>query len=584
MQLLPYPALIATVLLAMNLTTSGLAFARQLDFRDIGIYGTSYDFLTLSVYKLLSSDDEARLKRYRDMIHNAHESGKFTLVGLYSFDRISYKQPVNVYIRKTDQLLDALNLNEVDALFLGEENVTWNNGLTVLNELFDHVKSRYAGPVYQWYTMPDVPHPKQRADGWIIDAYGFRHTEFRRYLMKYLVLGKPVISVINASTNLAPWESSQEQVRVCQEFNIPIFFFAVDPERGSPDIWLNSKDPDLAAWRGWVHRILEMAQQTPVSQIPQPSTQFSMGRPVEIAGNLQGQVNYEETFGSVRFMDDATIEGFLRLRWSGEEENLSVVSHNRESTSAILTYHFFSLLPLTDMTVTTDANAGVSVDLSTDGQIFHAGRSPGKDWEGQNLWVRLTLTKAPEGEIAGGTLRGWSLKGRVIQPMERAIQLRPIRNQLHYEDNFMATRYFQLAEIDRPDELIPARGGVSIRGRAGGTNRVMIRQHFISETPLEGLRVELISRAQEKNLNAHNELGVSLDGSEIIASDSTRGKANQRGRYDGKLTLNLSSNERLRGIREFWVHMVMVNASGVRTNLSNTLRNLQVWANLSKDK
>jgi hypothetical protein len=559
--------------LLLALASVSGADGRRLDFRDIGIYGTLYDFCTLTVYKFQATDNPASLQRMRQMVHDAHEAGKFTLVGLYTFDRVTHKEPLEVYIRQTDEVLDALDLAEVDGLFLSEENVTWNNGLAILNGLYDHVRSRYSGPVYQWYTNPDVPHAKQRADGWIIDPYGFRHTEFRRYLMKYLVTGKPVIACLNASEDVASWESSQDQVMACAEFGVPMFFYGVDRDLGAPNIWRGSDEPGLAAWRGWVYRVHEFQQSAGLAAAARPfvSAGFSPGRPVEIAGDVNGEVTYEETFDSVRFMDDATIEGFPGLRWSGEDETLSVPATAPEP--AALTYHLFSVLPLNGVSVTADPEP--PVELSTDGLTFKPGAGTPADWHGRNVWVRLSLRP-------GTTLRGWSLKGRVVPPAERAIVLQPVRGKCHYEDDFSAPRYLQLAEVDHPDRLIPARGGVSIRGTAGAVNRVEIRQRFTCDKPLEGLRVELTSRAWERDLNAHNELAVSLDGSQLLASETTRGWA-AGGRYDGTLTVDLAADPRAQGVREFWVHMVMVSASGVQTNASNTLQNLQVRAAVHGD-
>ncbi|MBM3475292.1 MAG: hypothetical protein FJX75_18680, partial [Armatimonadetes bacterium] len=428
--------------LPLVLASVSSADGRRLDFRDIGIYGTLYDFCTFTVYKFQATDDPASLQHIRQMVHDAHEAGKFTLVGLYTFDRVTHKEPLDVYGRQTDQVLDALDLSEVDAFFLSEENVTWNNGLAILNGLYDHVKSRYPGPVYQWYTNPDVPHAKQRADGWIIDPYGFRHTEFRRYLMKYLVTGKPVIACLNASEDVASWESSQDQAMACAELNVPMFFYGVDRELGAPNIWRGSDEPGLASWRGWVYRVREFQQSPGMVSAAKPfaSAAFSPGRPVEVAGDLNGEATYVETFDSVRFVDDSTIEGFLGLRWSGEDETLSVPP--TAPAPAALTYHLFSLLPLSGAAVTADPES--AVELSTDGLTFRPGASTPADWQGRNVWVRLTL--AP-----GSTLREWSLKGRVVPPAERAVVLQPVRGQCHYEDGFSAPRYLQLAEVDHPD-------------------------------------------------------------------------------------------------------------------------------------
>ena len=490
---------------------------------------------------------------------------------------------METYIRQTDQLLEAIDLSEVDALFLSEENVTWNNGLAILNDLYDHVKSRYDGPVFQWYTMPDVPHPKQRADGWIIDPYGFRHTEFRRYLMKYLVQGQPVIACVNASEDVAAWESSHEQVLVCREFNVPTFFYAVDRELGAPNIWLRSDEPGLAQWRGWVFRVLEMARASDRADLPEPGGDFSPGRPVEVAGDAEGAIAHEETFASVGFLDDATITGFGRLRWSGDSETLSLVPAAEGAASATLVYHFFSVLPMEEARVAVDADleatGKVGVELSTDGQVWRPAETTEDGWQGQNLWVRLTLSGTEAG-AATRVLKSWSLKAKAVAPGERVVVLAPVRGKVHYEDPFEAPRYLQIAEVDWGEELIWRRGSLSIRGKAGAANRVEIRQRFACERPLRNLRIEVEGRAWERDLGAHNELGVSLDGAEMLVSESTRGQAGASGRYDGTLAVDLTDDERFRGVREFWVHLVMVNASGVATNPSNMLRRIEVWADL----
>jgi hypothetical protein len=572
---------IVSLLSVVALALPPVHAAREpLHFGDIGIYGTLYDFCTFSVYKLFPTEDAERLAHYRDMIHRSHAAGKFNLVGLYSFDRVKHSQPIETYIRQTDQLLDAIDHAEVDAVFLSEENVTWNNGLEILNQLYGHVKSRYDGPVYQWYTMPDVPHPKQRADGWIIDPYGFRHTEFRRYLMKYLVQGKPVIACINASEDVAEWESSHEQVLVCREFSVPTFFYAVDREFGAPNIWLRSDEPGLAQWRGWVFRVMEMAQATPTA-LPEPGAQFSPGRPVEVAADEGGIVQFEEDFAEVSFLDDATVTGFLRLRWSGEEETLTLVPDGTPPGAATLSYHFFSVLPMHNGRVSVaTTGAGVGVEVSTDGQTWQASETTTEGWEGQNLWVRLTLSSPPGGR-AGPVLDSWLAAARAAPPAERAIELKAVRGRVHYEDPFEAPRYLQLAEVDRPEELIWRRGSLSIRGTEGRVNRVEVRQRFTCEQPLRNLRVELDSRAWERDLNAHNELGLSLDGREVLVSETTRGKAAESGRYDGTLTLEATDDDGFGSVREFWVHLVMVNASGVHTNPSNVLRNLDVRADVA---
>ena len=106
------------------------AARRALDARDIGVYGTLFEFCDFSVYKLAYSGQRAkpeRLKPFRRLLHDAAAKGKRNLVGLYTFDRIRHSRPVAEYIANTDAVLDAIDLGDVYAVFLSEENVTWNH-------------------------------------------------------------------------------------------------------------------------------------------------------------------------------------------------------------------------------------------------------------------------------------------------------------------------------------------------------------------------------------------------------------------------------------------------------------------------
>jgi len=166
----------ALVALAAMAVAAERPVRKPLGFADIGVYGTLFDFCDFSVYKLRYSaktPEPERLARYRKLLHETAASGKRNLVGLYTFDRVKHSRPISEYIANTDAVLDAIDLADVYAVFLSEENVTWANGLNVLNALYDHIKKRHPTlPVYQWLTAPMAPHPKLKADGWCYDLYG----------------------------------------------------------------------------------------------------------------------------------------------------------------------------------------------------------------------------------------------------------------------------------------------------------------------------------------------------------------------------------------------------------------------------
>ena len=309
----------------------------RLDHSHIGIYGTLFDFCDFSVYKFHTPENDEQAEGYAKRLHEAYENGKANLVLIYTFDRVSMERPIEQYIADTDKLLDALDLDDVCAISLSEENVTWNNGLEVLNRLYDHVKQRYPGlTVYQWMTPYDVPHPKMRADGWSIDPYGYGTQDFRKYLMKYFVQGKPVIACLNASEAVASWESSEDQVGVCREFNIPMFFFGTEPLYGGTMGWRDWDDPRITKWRSWVMEVRRQVKEMGTDGLPLPSADYSPGQPVEVAGNEQDRHEYVETFDGLKFIDDARITGFLKMRWNGEEEALDVVPRGEVVVTASL--------------------------------------------------------------------------------------------------------------------------------------------------------------------------------------------------------------------------------------------------------
>ncbi|NOX55670.1 MAG: hypothetical protein GXP27_14770, partial [Planctomycetes bacterium] len=267
-----------------------------------------------------------------------------------------HSRPLAEYIANTDAVLDAIDLHDVYAVFLSEENVTWNNGLAILNGLYEHIKKRYPGvPVYQWLTAPAGPHAKLRADGWVYDFYGRRRDEFRRKVMEYLATGKPLVMCLNASPDVARFESpggrtvSEEQLDVCREFNVPVFFYCVDLKWGSPGVWLHSDAPEIVPWRRWTLGAVDRMHATASGTLPLPSSQCSAGRTIEIAGDDANRYKYDEPFATSRFIYDATIRGFWNVQWGGLGEKLIITRRAGQMPAVELVYHFVSEFPIRDI-------------------------------------------------------------------------------------------------------------------------------------------------------------------------------------------------------------------------------------------
>ncbi len=513
----------------LMMVTAGSGMARgdapaQLDHSDIGIYGNCFDFCDFSVYKFFTPESPKQAENYRKMLHETRAKGKRNLVLIYTFDRVSMSRPIEEYIANTDKLLDALDLDDVYAISLNEENVTWNNGLKVLNRLYDHVKRRYPGlAVYQWMTPYDVPHPKMRADGWIIDPYGYGTQDFRKYLMKYMVEGKPVIACINASDWVASWESSQDQVDVCREFNIPMFFFATDPIHGGTLTWRDWDDPRITKWRGWVMEVRRQVKQMGTEGLPLPSADYSPGQPVEVAGDKQGRYEYVEAFDGLKFIDDARITGFLKMRWDGQKEVLDITARGRGIATASLTYHLWSEFEMSapEVMVAGRVNgnpvSSLRVEMSKDAlkwvtlppvkadaqrRVRYAGSPADNDvFKGRNLWVRLIAKGRGGGEGPFACrLDEIRLRGKCAPPERKEVALKPWgRRHVTYTDSFDAPRYLYLAEVKGEQDLRWTRGEVETTGGAQGRKvQVELRYKFVAESPMENIKVTMDSFAHRQ--------------------------------------------------------------------------------------
>ncbi len=573
----------AAILLALCVMFAAPGAAQEgIDFSDIGMYGQDFPLLDFTCLKFLAPRDAEYYERCAERVRAAHERGQFVLVCIYTFDRVTLSRPIEEYIANTDELLQNLPLELIDIICLGEENIAWNNGLEVQNRLYDHVKRTYPGTtVYQWFTPYDVPHAKVRTDGWIIDLYRLDYQEYRRFVQKYIATGKPLIACINASPEIKPWSSSQDQVDICREFNVPMFFYAVDGIEGSPYIWMDSDDPTLARWRGWFMRVREMAHGTDTSLLPQASAQWSYGQPVEVAGDAQNGFEYADSFATQMFIDDATIDGFLGLRWDGWAERLGLVG----DSEARLTYHLWSAFPIEQAQADASfvpvdgAQASLSAEWSADGHSWQAMALgvPLADFAGQNLWVRLNLqTRGGSADEPAAWLDDLSISGVTIPPEERVVHITPLHRNGRFEwrDDFQSTRSMHLAKIDGGEHLQWERGRVWIRGGQGRVASTL-RWHFVAERPVRDVTIAIEGYAHQQ-LSARNEIAVSLDGEQPIITRTTSGLEDASGRYTGTIEIDLSEDERFEGATEFWVHVTMINTAGTPTNRSNEIRALEV--------
>ncbi len=587
------------------LTVCAVAMAGDLDFSRLGVYAADFEFCTLSVVKVPYAGDAAtaeRLTGLRSRLKASRAAGRTVLLGLYTFDRVKHAHPLAEYIANTDAVLAAVDIEDVHAVFLNEENVTWNNGLAVLNGIYDHVKGVFPRlPVFQWLSAPDGPHPDLKADGWVYDYYGQDRAATRRKVMEYVVTGKPLVFCLNASPDVARFDApgggriSQEQFEVCREFNLPVFAYCVDLRYGNPFIWWHSAAPEIAPWRTWLLGVVDTVRQTAGVRLPLAAADYSDADPVEAAPDAEGWFRWEESFERVDFLRRCSARGFRNLRWDagGRRLLLEPVSAAFRQTELFVRVvsDFVMSAPEASLEVGSTASpGGVRLQLSAtghnwphsafcrqDASLLAVSAAGDPAFAGREFWVRVS---ADVGEAAATALALDSLRFacRVTPPAQPGLCLEPDRQgQLCFEDRFASAKYRWLAVIENGDAIAWMPGQLAISGVAGRGNRVVLRWPVTCARPMSDLAVTLDGRANGPNLGATTTLGASLDGLALLATVSTRDRpADRNGWQHGPLELDLGSDARFAGVQAFWVHIELVNGSGVKTNPSNQVTRLAI--------
>lgn len=509
-----------------------------------------------------------------------------------------------------DPILAAMDLSRINVLVMGEENHM--NG-PVLDGLYHHIKTNYpeAPPVYLWMTpMQSAPDVSISADGYFMDSYGIDGPTFRKWLMKHLVTGKPVLNCVWASPagdGFGGWdamhESSQAQVAICKEYNVPVFFFAVDwaVGGGSVNSWFNSSDPAIAVWRDWFYQVLADAHATVPGTLPAASANHSDGERLRIAGNENHAYQYTDSFTDQKFIDRATIDGFLSLRWDYAGGRLLIEPRPgvpNVTNSVTLVYRFYadtSISQIVSAITGSIRGAGTEVELalSNDGTnwvslVRQAGAA------GQTQTVSLT---ANGGELTAGmfyvrlqgqvpasgdayiALDHFTVNAHVAPPPPVTLVPDP-GGQVLWRDDLESQNYLHLMTITNPSSLFwQPEQHLYINGRAGAANAVTLRQQFTCNEFLKTITATIeYNRANYPNWASWNTIGISLNGSTILVSDSTRNyPANAQGAYTGPITATLPIPE---GTKVFYVHYGLYSYSGVAVSKSNIIDNLKVTATL----
>jgi hypothetical protein len=348
-------------------------------YRQLGVYGGGPDsYFDYELAKLHLGDSFPGRKAYwaslKSKAGSRSASHRHNIYFIYCGERSetfeTCKARIDAWLEPEADLLTYPEL--IPSICLGEENVSSRNA--VFDALARHIRETYGIPVFQFYSMPLPPAPDLTADGWVFDAYGMQDVQFRKHLMKFVVLGKPVVCIPWASDpHWRGWTRSENtaamidrewgQFPICMEFDVSCAVFSVAGP-GAINPWLNSRTPDMIRLRNCLRTKRQQMHALAADDLPLATASFSArDRSVPVGGDADSPSVYEEHFSGFGWIHDADIQGFMNLRLTSKPNSVGFLTMNTradEVVRASLTWRFESYFPLEDVQVTLDAAATLS--------------------------------------------------------------------------------------------------------------------------------------------------------------------------------------------------------------------------------
>ena len=487
----------------------------------------------------------------------------------------------------------------IPAISLAEENIPRKN--PIMDGLARHIRDTYGIAVFQFYSDPIPPNPAIAADGWLWDSYFWEEARFRRHVMKFVVLGKPVNCTVWATDphwpNYAPGRYSRAedlinetdiQLRICKEFNVPVALFAVAGEQGALNPWLSNRHPDMVTLRNWIRTRQAQMHEVKPGELPMASANYShRPRAIPTGGPPEAPSLYEETFDRFQWIDDAGITGFLNLRLTSEPEerpgNLLLKTRANEPAEATLTYRFESLFPLTSVQVTlvgaapAAANARNEIALSLDEEAWplrqdqagnHAIETIRLEADESFLrgtrafFVRVSVSNhAGEPGLAANRLDRLAVRCEYKPPPAGAAAMlfHDLYGNLSYDDDFSTPHWMHFGEVET---AVASHGGHrdhdfwvgSVAGRPVTTE---VRQRITSPREMKELTVAVNCHANSRDLASSVRLAVAPRGEPPRWTLQTSGPVHR-----GELALTVPPED-LEDLRDFDVQVRLHSGSGV---------------------
>jgi len=595
-----------------------------LTFHNMGAYGgwndywlsddCPFDFFIVQAWVTPKKETQAHgmsgESTWGQWLKRAREQGKRVVAVVTPVGWKEAKDPLAYFKAGIDLFMQQVDENLLYAVTLDEENIYWNNHAELLRKLYRYTKENYNVPVYQWWSPyagpPGFGWPNLPADGWLIDEYAHGDVSFEYFIRSYVVHQLPVIQIVWAAPLMTAfnWEKAGDpafdwQLRVARKYDIPSSFFLWE---GHGNIWgWNPKA--LPASKDVYERAVEWTRRAAGSRLePYRATWDDMPslQPCLLICSKSGTMSFEEDFlnSGGLVAKGAAIKGFRDLRWDGGP--LELRPRHPGAATATLLYPLRCEFPAKRLYVAVSgqivpALAGrVEVSASPNGKdwipavVMSARGTVTLDLSGykrfrmtRNVWVRIVLSGGAQtvGDVPAA-IEAIKVSGQFVPPTTKEIRLQVVPGiPVRWATDFSGGSTLFTADVDNQNEFELGSGFIGTHGVSGYVNKVVsgyvnkvtVRQKFVADNDIALQRIVSTNYADQQNSGATNSLGISLDGNNVLAEQSTSGKAN-----GAQLILDLTQDQRLRSVREFWVHLTMNCSCGVKTGTTNRITKLIV--------
>lgn len=580
--------------------------------------------LNLAVASVNLRDDmsDEFLARWANAAKWGKRRGKEFLPRVYFWDgKDRYTGPmrdIDVYWRRLDRFLAAMDLENFCGIVLAEENVNYAGRPEVLTELYRRVKVKYDVDVWQWWS-PSTAVPGSGgwipADGWIIDPYFMPKAPFRRFVRKYLITGLPLVVMPWATTAakaepLSPqqWQANSDQLDVAIEFNLPVAFYWTygRGKHGTSCHFGCDRGEPKTEWdriNHWVWDYIKRARSLPADYTGLPSADAGAGDTLEIGPIRESKLIYEDDFSTSKCIDDASMSGFRDLLLDGN--TLSARGFRGRETNACLVYHFegdfVARYPNVSATATADEaqDGRVEIALSADGENWlHQAATEANGAQRlvcsslgderfaalREFCVRIQLEGEPgNGDNPPVRIDDLLIEAAVPPPTDRAVRLTQSPDdpkQLFYEDDFSTQKYRLTTTCSNEEHLEWSRGQIAVRMRPGGSRPILVWT-VRSDQPLRNIVVDVTGRANTGSLGTNHHLDVSLDGETWSHEVKTQGREyDVSGWARHGLTIDLSNEADFSGVTGLYVRL-RLNAQSykdIHRSLSGIVHKIRIDA------